>query len=102
MGAFPNSTENKLRSLYHMSVQRYVNSKAGMKTFATVDTGLISVTPEDWTPTNENMKPRTRARMASPTFMENFVARIAQHITVLRRRPMDHQANGIRSSMGVW
>jgi hypothetical protein len=62
---------------------------------------LMSVTPDDWTPMNEKTNPRTRERMASPTFMWNCVARIAQHMTVLRKSPIDHQEKGIRSATGV-
>lgn len=50
----------------------------------------------------ENTKPRMRESRASPTFMWNKVARIAQDMTVLARRPEVHQRVGIRSSRGVW
>jgi hypothetical protein len=51
---------------------------------------------------NEKRKPRISARRASPTFMLNCVARIAQHMTVDKKSPMDHQANGMRSATGVY
>ena len=61
----------------------------------------MSVTPVDWTPMNEKINPRTRERMASPKFMLNWVMRVAQQMTVLRKSPMDHQEKGIRSAIGV-
>lgn len=68
---------------------------------ATVETGLTSVCPLDCTAMKEKMNPRMRARMASPTFMWNLVARIATDMTVLAARPVVHHNVGIRSSTGV-
>ena len=68
---------------------------------------------------NEKRNPRINARMAwkkssqfeqrgckrenitSPTFIVNIVARIAQDMTALRKRPTVHHRVGIRCSMGV-
>jgi hypothetical protein len=74
--------------------------KISWEALATVPTGLTSVWPEDCTPMNENMKPRRRARMASPTFMWNMVAKIAQEPTVVTARPIVHQRVGTWSSGG--
>ena len=70
-------------------------------TLATVVTGLRSVCPEDCTPINEKKNPRTRERIASPTFMEKSLARIAQDIMMLIKTPTVHHDVGMRSSTGV-
>jgi len=49
----------------------------------------------------EKRKPRTRARIASPTLKWNRVERMATEATVLTSSPLVHHKVGTRSSIGV-